>query len=100
MPALTTGERSVLRVATFNIHHANPPDRPGIIDIKAVVTAIEKMDVDLVALQEVDVHTQRSGVMLHQAKKLAQLTGMNYFFQNQWIMTGELTEMRCFRGTL
>lgn len=80
--ASTTGseQASVLRVATFNIHHANPPGQPGVIDIEAIAEAINAMDVDLIALQEVDAHTQRSGVGLHEAHKLAQLTDMHFIF--------------------
>lgn len=78
--SLSDEKTSIVRVATFNIHHANPPGQPGVIDVKAVAAAIKKMNADLVALQEVDVHTHRSGTELHQAKKLAQLTGMNFFF--------------------
>jgi hypothetical protein len=48
-----------LRVMTYNIHHGNPPTKEasGEIDLEAIVAAIRKEAPDLVALQEVDVHT-------------------------------------------
>lgn len=70
-----------LKVMTYNIHHGNPPSRPeGFIDLPAIAKVINDASVDLVALQEVDVNTIRSGKGIHQAKELARLTGMNWFF--------------------
>jgi endonuclease/exonuclease/phosphatase family metal-dependent hydrolase len=74
-------EAHSLKVLAYNIHHANPPSRPGLIDIEAIADLILEYDPDLVALQEVDVNTKRSGVNLDQAHHLARLTGMNYFFE-------------------
>jgi len=65
---------------TYNIHIANPPSKPGVVDVEAIANVIKAQKPDLVALQEVDVNTRRSGVNLHQAKELARLTGMNYFY--------------------
>ncbi|EPR70549.1 endonuclease/exonuclease/phosphatase family protein [Cyclobacterium qasimii] len=70
-----------LKVMAYNIHHANPPSKPDFIDIEAIAKVILDADPDLVALQEVDVNTKRSGVDLNQAKELAMLTGMNYYFE-------------------
>ncbi|MGH8792645.1 MAG: endonuclease/exonuclease/phosphatase family protein [Stackebrandtia sp.] len=47
-----------LRVATFNIHHAEDPD--GVISIERVASIIESMDVDIVGLQELDRFYRRS----------------------------------------
>jgi endonuclease/exonuclease/phosphatase family metal-dependent hydrolase len=69
-----------LRVMTYNIHHCNPPSAGTKIDVEAVARVITKEKPDFVALQEVDVNTERSGKGLHQAKELARLTGMHYFF--------------------
>ncbi len=69
-----------LKVMSYNIHHANPPSRPGVIDLDAIATVINKAQPDLVALQEVDVHTRRSGTSLHQAEELAVRTGMQVYF--------------------
>lgn len=71
-----------LRVMTYNIHHANPPSREqdGAIDIGAIANVIIKSNPDLVALQEIDNQTTRSGISLNEAKELGRLTGMNYYF--------------------
>src|SRR5690606_28018267 len=63
----------------YNIHHANPPSKPALIDIDAIARAIKDQDPDLVALQEVDVNTQRSG-KFNQAEEIARRLGMSFFF--------------------
>jgi endonuclease/exonuclease/phosphatase family metal-dependent hydrolase len=65
---------------TYNIHHANPPSIDDSIDINAISRVILQQRPDLVALQEVDVHTGRSGKNIDQAAVLAQKTGMRYYF--------------------
>ncbi|TWV99325.1 endonuclease [Chitinophaga pinensis] len=65
---------------TYNIHHANPPSRPDVIDLDAIARVINAQQPDLVALQEVDVHTGRSGRDVHEAALLAAKTGMHAFF--------------------
>lgn len=71
-----------VRVLSYNIHHCNPPSRAkeGLIDIQSIAKVIRDSKADLVALQEVDVHTARSGKDVHQARELAKLTGMHAFF--------------------
>src|SRR5688572_12972718 len=69
-----------LRVLCYNIHHANPPSRPDVIDLDAIANVIKKERPHLVALQEVDVFTERSGKSIHQAEKLAEMTGMEAYF--------------------
>ncbi|RPD40672.1 endonuclease [Chitinophaga barathri] len=64
----------------YNIHHANPPSTPDKIDIPAIAKVISDTKPDIVALQEVDVHTDRSGKSLHQSEELARLSGMKSFF--------------------
>lgn len=64
---------------SYNIRHANPPSRKGVIDLEAIARTIRQEDPDLVALQEVDVHIARSE-SVHQAEALAKLLGMHYFF--------------------
>ncbi|AHM59808.1 endonuclease/exonuclease/phosphatase [Flammeovirgaceae bacterium 311] len=68
-----------VRVMSYNIHHANPPARPNEIDIDAIAAVIRAQNPDLVALQEVDVNTERSGPF-HQAEEIAEKLGMHYFF--------------------
>lgn len=69
-----------LRILCYNIHHCNPPSKPGIIDVDAIAKVINDSKPDIVALQEVDVHTGRSGSGLHQAEELARKTGMLSYF--------------------
>ncbi|GAA4470203.1 endonuclease/exonuclease/phosphatase family protein [Nibrella saemangeumensis] len=69
-----------LKVMTYNIHHCNPPSAGNKIDVPAIAQVIRKEKPDFVALQEVDVNTERSGKGMHQARELARLTGMHYFF--------------------
>ncbi|RZM08661.1 MAG: endonuclease, partial [Pedobacter sp.] len=71
--------QSLLKVMSYNIHHANPPAQPGVIDLEAIANVIKKQSPDLVALQEIDVNTKRNGG-IDQANKLAELTGMHAYF--------------------
>lgn len=64
---------------TYNIHHANPPSQADSIDLAAIVQAIASQKPDLVALQEVDVNTKRSGLG-DQAAVIAQQLGMYSYF--------------------
>ncbi len=68
-----------LKVMTYNIHHANPPGKAGLIDIDAIADVIKKQNPDLVGLQEVDRFTKRSG-HIDEAKLLAEKTGLYYQF--------------------
>ncbi len=69
-----------LHILSYNIHHANPPSRPNFIDLEAIGKVIREQTPDLVALQEVDVYTNRSGKASHQAAELAKLSGMPYYY--------------------
>ncbi|WP_247235699.1 endonuclease/exonuclease/phosphatase family protein [Telluribacter sp. SYSU D00476] len=69
-----------LKVMTYNIHHCNPPSEKVKIDVEAIARVINQEKPDLVALQEVDNYTERSGKELNQARELARLTGMKSFF--------------------
>lgn len=68
-----------LRIISYNIHHANPPAKPGVIDIDAIVTIFKKYPADIIALQEVDVNTKRSG-NINEAKAIADALGIHAFF--------------------
>ncbi len=68
-----------IKVLTYNIHHANPPSKPNFIDLEAIAKVINEANVDVVGVQEVDIHVFRSE-MVNQAEKLAELTGMDYYF--------------------
>src|SRR5262245_12961345 len=76
----TAGKNNTISVLSYNIHHANPPSRADVIDIEAIAKVINQQQPQLVALQELDVHTKRSGVTLHEAQELGRLTGMQYYF--------------------
>ena len=69
-----------LRILCYNVHHCNPPSKKDFIDIDAVAKVINSVKPDLVALQEIDVNTERSGKCVDQAKELGTLTGMYSFF--------------------
>lgn len=80
-PVVTKNDRTnSISILTYNIHHANPPSKPGLIDVNAIANVIKQEKADLIALQEVDVHTNRSGISLHEADEIARLTGMKVFF--------------------
>ncbi len=77
--AASSSAPALIRVMAYNIHHCNPPSKPGLIDIEAITQAIREQNPDLIALQEVDVNTGRSG-KLNQAEEIAKKLGMNFFF--------------------
>ncbi len=66
-----------LTVLTYNIHHGQGTD--GAFDLERLAQVIRDADADLVALQEVDVGTGRSGGV-DQAAELARLTDMAVVF--------------------
>lgn len=68
-----------LKVMAYNIHHANPPSKPHTIDIDAIIKTLQAQDPDIVALQEIDANTSRSGEG-NQAEIIAERLGMNVFF--------------------
>lgn len=64
---------------TYNIRHGAPIHKAdNDIRLKGIAAAINKEKLDLVALEEVDSITQRAPI--DEAKELAKLTGMHYFF--------------------
>lgn len=80
VPAASNYTSSGIRILSYNIHHANPPSKPNVIDVAAIAKVINEQQPDLVALQEIDVHTDRSGKTLNEAEEIARLTGMKYYF--------------------
>lgn len=70
----------LLRVLCYNIHHCSPPSKPDLIDVDAIARVINAQNPDLVALQEIDVRTTRSGTDLDQIQALATKTNMKFFF--------------------
>lgn len=76
-----------LRVMSYNIHHASPASKPGCIDIEAIVRVIKAENPDLVALQEVDADTERSGEG-NQAEMIAEKLDMFVYFAKALDYTG------------
>ena len=70
-------EAPVLRVLTYNIHHAEGLD--GKLDLERIADVIQASKADIVMLQEVDQGTQRSN-QVDQPAELARLTGMQVVF--------------------
>ncbi|MBN3581913.1 endonuclease/exonuclease/phosphatase family protein [Algoriphagus aestuarii] len=69
-----------IKVLSYNVHHCNPPSKPGLIDVGGNAKVIRDSKADLVGLQEIDVNNERSGVHLDQGEKLAELTGIYFYF--------------------
>jgi endonuclease/exonuclease/phosphatase family metal-dependent hydrolase len=70
--ALTRG--GGLKIMVYNIKHGD------LSSLESIASVIDAQDPDIVALQEVDVLTNRSG-RVDQAARLGQLTGMYHAFQ-------------------
>jgi endonuclease/exonuclease/phosphatase family metal-dependent hydrolase len=66
-----------LRILTYNIHHAEGMDE--VVDLARVAALIKALDPDLVALQEIDSVTTRTGAV-DQAAELGRLTGLKHIF--------------------
>lgn len=71
--AVAPGQRPALRVLSYNIHHGEGTD--GRVDLPRIARVIRAADPDLVALQEVDDRTKRTGGV-DQTAELARLTGL------------------------
>lgn len=71
-------EREIV-VLNYNIHHSNPPSKPGFIDLDAIARVIVASKAEIVGLQEVDMFTERSGSDLDMVKELSKRTGLSYF---------------------
>lgn len=68
-----------LRILTYNVHHCNPPDK-NIIDVSAIAKVVKQSNASIVALQEIDVNTSRSGKDLNEAEAIAKECGMSFCF--------------------
>ena len=66
-----------MRVGTFNICHGQGRDRK--VDLRRTAEVIRGLDVDLIALQELDVGLRRSK-KVDQPAELADLLGMHVYF--------------------
>ncbi|HEV7279721.1 MAG TPA: endonuclease/exonuclease/phosphatase family protein [Pirellulaceae bacterium] len=70
-------EPTRIRVLSYNIHHGEGTD--GKLDLARIAKVIEEAKPDVVALQEVDVETERTG-KVDQAQELARLTKLHVAF--------------------
>ncbi len=70
-------EKISVKVMTYNIYGARSG---GIPDLEPIAEVIRRVNPDLVALQEVDKFTNRNQKHGDIARKLGELTGMDYFF--------------------
>lgn len=68
---------TVIRVLSYNLHHGEGVD--GKVDLKRIARIITDAHADIVALQEVDQKTQRTGGV-DQAAELARLTGLHFAY--------------------
>lgn len=75
----TNSEKRELKIMSYNIHIGNPPSKPKLIDLNTIISTIKAENPDIIALQEVDVNTGRSG-KINQAEIIARNLGMNFFF--------------------
>ncbi|TXH20785.1 MAG: endonuclease/exonuclease/phosphatase [Chitinophagaceae bacterium] len=68
-----------IKVMSYNVHHCNPPDQKNKIDVDAIAAVIKAQNADVVALQEIDVNTGRSG-KINQAELLAKKASYPSFY--------------------
>jgi len=77
----------LMRVVTYNIHHAEGSD--GRVDLDRIVRVIQETGADVVCLQEVDKNLSRTG-RVDMPKVLAEKLGMKYVFgANYYFDDGE-----------
>lgn len=77
LPAQELRAPQRITVLSYNIHHGEGTDAK--VDLERIAAVIRAAAPDLVALQEVDRVTRRTGGV-NQAQELACLTGMQYLF--------------------
>jgi endonuclease/exonuclease/phosphatase family metal-dependent hydrolase len=82
-PESTAPQR--VRVMTYNIHHGEGSD--GKVDLTRIAALIKNTQADIVALQEVDKGTERTG-RRDFPEELALLTGMTCVFSNNYHYQG------------
>ncbi|RWU07774.1 endonuclease/exonuclease/phosphatase family protein [Pedobacter chitinilyticus] len=76
---LLAQKADTITIVSYNIHHGNPPAKPGVIDLDAIANVLANEKPDFVALQEVDVNINRSG-NVNQAEYLAKKLNMYFYF--------------------
>ncbi|WP_050785723.1 endonuclease/exonuclease/phosphatase family protein [Pedosphaera parvula] len=76
---------NTFRVMTYNIHHGEGLDKQ--VDLQRIADLIKQEKADIVALQEVDRNTERTGKRDFPAE-FTRLTGMSCVFSNNWPVQG------------
>lgn len=76
-PSSDPGQVTTLRILTYNIHHGAGNDE--VLNLERIARLIRSLDPDLVALQEIDNRTERTGGV-NQAAELGRMTGMGSVF--------------------
>ncbi|MBO9617484.1 MAG: endonuclease/exonuclease/phosphatase family protein [Niabella sp.] len=76
--AAAPADSGFIKFMTYNVHHCNPPSKSGVIDVDAIAAVIKKEKPDIIALQEIDVNTGRSG-KINEAALLAEKAGYHSF---------------------
>lgn len=71
---------TTIKMMTYNIYGARATNPSNAADLDALAEVIKRQSPDFVALQEVDVYTNRTGKDVHQAKNLAEKLGMEWHF--------------------
>lgn len=74
------GSGMELTVLSYNVHHCNPPSKPGVIDLEAVANVLKNSEAAIIGLQEIDVYTERSGKDLDMTKELAERADYPYYY--------------------
>lgn len=77
VPRAAASPAPAIRILTYNIHHGEGSD--GVFDLPRLARVIASAEPDLVALQEVDEKTERSGGV-SQVSELGRLTGLRPVF--------------------
>jgi len=72
-----SGQATTLRILAYNIRHGAGNDE--VVDLERIARTIRELDPDLVALQEVDNRTERTGGV-NQAAELGRMVGMGSVF--------------------
>ncbi|ATL46982.1 endonuclease [Chitinophaga caeni] len=80
-------EKPKVKVMTYNIYGARASSGTP-ADLDMIAEVIKSENPDLVALQEVDAFTTRTGKDVHQARDLAKLTGMEWYFTKAMDLQG------------
>ena len=75
--ATEQGQATTLRILAYNIHHGAGNDE--VLDLERIARLIRSLDPDLVALQEIDNRTERTGG-INQAAEIGRMAGMGSVF--------------------